>query len=127
MALARAFIAKTIWDLPTTRDLIDWIDADPTLRRLCEWARRSAIPSEATFSRAFAEFAASKLPALMHEALVTTALETSVVGHVSRDSTAIGAREKPAPKPEKSEEEKEKEKPKRKRVRPRKGEEVVRE
>jgi len=79
VALARAFIAKAIWNLATTRDLIDRIDADPVLRRLCGWPRRSAIPSEATFSRAFAEFASSDLPARMHEALVTTALETPIV------------------------------------------------
>ena len=121
VALARAFLAKAIWDLPTTRDLIDRIDADPVLRRLCGWPRRSAIPSEATFSRAFAEFAATDLPGRMHEALVTSALETTIVGHVSRDSTAIEAREKPAPKPRKDE------KPKRRRGRPRKGEEVVKE
>ena len=121
VALARAFIAKAIWNLATTRDLIDRIDADPVLRRLCGWPRRSAIPSEATFSRAFAECASSDLPARMHEALVTTALETPIVGHVSRDSTAIEAREKPAPKPAKAE------KPKRKRGRPRKGEVVVKE
>ena len=119
--VARAFIAKAIWNLATTRDLIDRIDADPVLRRLCGWPRRSAIPSEATFSRAFAECASSDLPARMHEALVTTALETPIVGHVSRDSTAIEAREKPAPKPAKAE------KPKRKRGRPRKGEVVVKE
>ncbi len=119
--VARAFIARAIWNLATTRDLIDRIDADPVLRRLCGWPRRSAIPSEATFSRAFAECASSDLPARMHEALVTTALETPIVGHVSRDSTAIEAREKPAPKPAKAE------KPKRKRGRPRKGEVVVKE
>ena len=121
VALARAFIAKAIWNLATTRDLIDRIDADPVLRRLCGWPGRSAIPSEATFSRAFAEFASSELAARMHEALVTTALETTIVGHISRDSTAIEAREKPAPKPAKAE------KPKRKRGRPRKGEVVVKE
>ena len=50
VALARGFIAKAIWNMPTTRDLIDRLEADPTLRRLCGWPRRSAIPSESTFS-----------------------------------------------------------------------------
>lgn len=35
----------------------------------------------------------------MHAALVSTALDGTVVGHVCRDSTAIEARERPAPKP----------------------------
>ncbi len=54
-ALARGVIAKAVWDLPTTRHLIDRLKVDPTLRRLCGWSRVAEIPREATFSRAFAE------------------------------------------------------------------------
>ena len=118
-ALLRAFIAKAVWDFPTTRDLIDRLKVDATLRRLCGWPRVGAIPSETTFSRAFAEFSEARLAERMHEALVKDALGGELVGHVSRDSTAIEARERPAPKPAK--------KPKRRRGRPRKGEEVERE
>ena len=71
-ALARAFLAKAVWDLPTTRHLIDRLG--PALRRLCGWSRLGAIPSEATFSRAFAEFAEARLADRMHEALVVDAL-----------------------------------------------------
>ena len=53
--LTRSFLAKAIWNLPTTRHPVDRLNADPTLRRLCGWPRRSAIPSEATFSRASAQ------------------------------------------------------------------------
>ncbi len=120
-ALARAFVAKAIWDLPTTRDLIDRLMVDATLRRLCGWPRVGAIPSEATFSRAFAEFSQARLAERMHEALVKEALGAELIGHVSRDSTAIEGREKPAPKPAAGK------KPKRRRGRPRKGEEVEKE
>ena len=76
------------------------------------------IPSESTFSRAFAKFAESNLPGRIHEALVKKFIGDSIVGHVSRDSIAIPAREKPVPKRESNQ------KPiKRKRGRPRKGEE----
>lgn len=119
-ALARAFIAKAVWDLPTTRDLIDRVKVDATLRRLCGWPRVGSIPSEATFSRAFAEFSDARLAERMHEALVKDALGGELVGHVSRDATAIEARETPAPKPASG-------KPKRRRGRPRKGEEVEKE
>ena len=34
-ALARAFVAKAVWDFPTTAALIDRLGYDPTLRRLC--------------------------------------------------------------------------------------------
>ena len=39
------------------------------------------------------------LPQKLHEALVKKHLGTKLVGHVSRDATAIDAREKPTPKP----------------------------
>ena len=55
VALARAFLAKAMFDLPTTRDLIERLEVDSMLRRLCGWSSERAVPSEATFSRAFAE------------------------------------------------------------------------
>ena len=69
------------------------------------------------FSRAFAEFADTQLPQRVHEALIRETHHDRLVGHLSRDSTAIEAREKPATK------EKPPPPPKRKRGRPKKGEE----
>lgn len=116
-ALARAFVAKAVYDMPTTRVLLDRLDTDVALRRICGWERRSEVPSESVFSRAFAEFARSQLPQRVHEALVRETHGERLVGHLSRDSTAIEAREKPAAK------EKAPKPPKRKRGRPKKGEE----
>src|ERR1700732_1477169 len=116
-ALARAFIAKAVLGLPMTAMLIERLAVDKQLRRLCGWEHRGELPSEATFSRAFAEFARSALPCRLHEALIKRSYEDRLVGHLSRDSTAIEAREKPvktaAPEPSK-----------RKRGRPKKGEVV---
>ena len=53
-ALARAFIAKAVFALETTRLLLDRLRHDSTLRRLCGWHSVKHLPSEATFSRAFA-------------------------------------------------------------------------
>src|SRR5215207_11306770 len=94
-ALARAFVAKAVFNFPTTRLLITLLASDKTLRQLCGWQRASEVPSEATFSRAFAEFADSALPSRLHEALIQHTHTDRLVGHVSRDSTAIEAREKP--------------------------------
>ena len=94
-ALARAFMAKAVFDLPTTRALIEHLGGDRTLRRLCGWSRPGAVPSEATFSRAFAEFAASALPSRLHEALIRHTQAQRLIGHIARDSTAIAAREAP--------------------------------
>ena len=115
-ALARSFIAKAVFNLPTTRLLIEMLSADTTLRRLCGWQRAGEVPSESTFSRAFAD---SALPSRLHDALIEDTHADRLVGHISRDSTAIAAREKPVqsaePKPPAP--------AKRKPGRPRKGEE----
>ena len=88
---------------------------DPQLRRLCGWERAGAVPSEATVSRAFAAFAASELASWLHEALLERTLQGHLAGHVSRDSTAIAVRERPARKRKQIQ-------AKRKRGQPRKGE-----
>jgi hypothetical protein len=119
-AVARAFIAKMVLKLPTTAMLIERLQVDAALRRLCGWERVGGLPSESTFSRAYAEFAESGLPARVHGAVIERTLGDHLVGHIARDSTAIEAREKPV-KVEKPQEKA----PKRKRGRPRKGEVVA--
>lgn len=97
-AIARAFVAKAVYNLGTTRQLLERLTSDATLRRLCGWERSSALPSESTFSRAFAEFARSRLPERVHAAVVEKHERPRLVGHISRDATAIEAREKAAKK-----------------------------
>ncbi len=97
-AIARAFVAKAVYNLETTRQLLERLQSDGNLRRICGWERQRGVPSEATFSRAFAEFAASELPARVHEALIEQYQKLRLVGHLSRDATAITAREKAAKK-----------------------------
>jgi hypothetical protein len=93
-AIARAFVAKVVYNKPTTRALLDRLDTDSALRRICGWERKNDVPDEWTFSRAFAEFAKSRLPERVHETLIKNSYTTELVGHISRDSTAIVAREK---------------------------------
>jgi hypothetical protein len=116
-ALARAFVAKAVLDLPTTTMLIERLVVDKTLRRLCGWERPGDLCSESTFSRAFAEFAES---ARIHAALIKQSYQDRLVGHIARDATAIEAREKPV-KPM-AEASSAAPPPKRKRGRPRQGE-----
>ncbi len=56
------------------------------------------VPCEATFSRAFAVFAKDGWPQIIHEAMLQQHLGDKLVGHISRDATAIHAREKAARK-----------------------------
>jgi hypothetical protein len=104
LALCKAFIAKAVWDFSTTRDLIDAIRHRPALRRLCGWEALGEVPSESTFSRAFDQFSSDNRPQAIHEALIKTHYGEKIAGHISRDATAIHAREKATAKPqEKSE------------------------
>ena len=115
-ALARAFVAKSLYRHPTTSDLHRALQSAANLRRICGFGASGTLPSEATFSRTFAAFAAGSLGNVVHDALVEEYLSHELIGHISRDSTAIVGREKPAKKAA--------EKPKlpRKKGRPAKGE-----
>jgi hypothetical protein len=114
--LARAFVAKAAYNLTTTEALIDMLRTHRALRRLCGFESVRQVPSAATFSRAFAEFAAAGLGDRVHAALVSRHLDGQVVMHISRDSTEVVARER-ACKKEKPVKEK------RKPGRPKKGDE----
>jgi hypothetical protein len=100
--IARAFVAKAVLNLPTTTALIERLEIDRSLRRICGWERRCDLPSESTFSRAFAEFAAETLPERVHEQLVRQSLRGRIVGHIARDATEIEARERPSRHPPES-------------------------
>jgi transposase len=117
-AIARAFVAKAVYNMPTTEVLLDHLASNIKLRRLCGWEKKNDVPSSATFSRAYTEFAESQLAERVHAAVIERHLRDQLIGHISRDSTAIVAREKPI-KPEF------KEKPSKKRGRPKKGEERI--
>jgi IS5 family transposase len=102
MAIACAFVAKAVYGFSTTRQLIERLAQDDQLRRICGWKAARHLPHESTFSRAFAEFAAMELPQFVHEALIAETHKGRLVGHISRDSTAIAARERFPEKAEKA-------------------------
>ncbi len=92
--LANAFVAKAVLGLTTTVGLIERLTVDRALRRICGVPLCRKLPSEATFSRAFDEFAQGRLAERVHEALIKEHLGAALVGHLSRDGTAIEARER---------------------------------
>jgi len=96
--IARSFVAKAVYNMATTRELIDRLKTTPALRRICGWERASQIPHESSFSRAFAEFAKNGIAQIVHESCVKQHLGDHIVGHISRDSTAIDGREKTSKK-----------------------------
>lgn len=98
-ALANAFVAKAVLGLSSTVGLIDRLKVDRALRRICGFAWFKKLPDESTFSRAFAQFAEQRLAQRVHEALIKEQLGEQLIGHISRDGTAIQARERPKNKP----------------------------
>jgi len=97
-AMARAYVAKSCYRLATTSDLRRILLAALKLREICGFVTVADVPSDATLSRAFSEFAKNGLAGRVHDAMVEEYLARELVGHISRDSTAIIGREKPAKK-----------------------------
>ena len=93
-ALACAFIAKAVLNLPTTRDLIARLRVDDGLRRLCGWRHAADLPHESKFSRVFERFATAELPQRLHGAIIEATQSERLIGHIARDSTDIHARER---------------------------------
>src|SRR5664279_4641350 len=125
-AIARAFVAKAVYGYSTTSALIEALQTVSNLRRICGFTgvsivqeregksmgggilklkrKKSALPSEATFSRAFKEFAKAGLGDKVHEVLIKEYLNEQIIGHISRDATAIVGNKKSAKKREKQKE-----------------------
>jgi hypothetical protein len=93
-AVARSFLAKAVLGISTTKSLIERLHGDKTLRIICGFESRSQIPGESSYSDAFALFASLELPKIAHEILIKEVYKNTIVGHVSKDSTAIKGREK---------------------------------
>ena len=106
-AVARAFVAKSWYNISDTKSLIERLKCDKNLRKICGFETVYSIPGESSFSRAFKSFTDLKLPQRAHVDLIVTSHKDEIIGHLSIDSTAIEAREKPVKK-EKAEDSEEK-------------------
>ena len=118
--MARAFVAKQVYNFQTTRELIDRLKIDRTLHLLCGWRDHNKIPSESKFSRVFDEFSTQRISAKAHDVFIENYLSEIIFFYNSSDSTAIELREKSVKKEKPKETE-----PKRKQGRPKKGEMVA--
>ena len=114
--IIRAFLAKSFFTIESTTDLLQRLRSDSSLRRICGF---SNVPSASTFSRRLKIFSDQHIMEQTLYKMVRKYHEGRLVGHISRDSTAIEAREKPANKKKNVVNQN---KPKRRRGRPRKGE-----
>jgi hypothetical protein len=99
VALLRSFLAKCWFNLDTTQKLRRELLLDECLRLLCGFRTRGDVPTEATFSRAFAEFSVSGVAERAHREVLERLLGASaLVETVYRDATDVKARERPLEK-----------------------------
>ena len=91
----RSFLAKSFFRLISMDDMRKRLIADPNLRRICGFR---TVPSLATFSRRMDMLSKSSVMEQSLEALVREYYAGRLVGNLSRDATAIAAREKPCNK-----------------------------
>lgn len=115
--LLKVFIAKFNYSIETNTNILERLEKDISLRKLCGYDTISDLPSESTLSRAFAEISEYNIYGQLHDSLIKNSFKDHLVGHISRDSTAITAREKAIGKYKKDEQKENKNK----RGRPRKG------
>jgi transposase len=115
MSMIKAFPAKAFLGIDASSALLQRLRSDSSLRRICGF---TTVPSPATFSRRLSEYADTHLIEQSLYKMVRAYHQGHIVGHVSRDSTAIEAREKPKNKKKEVNQKK-----KRRRGRPRKDEE----
>lgn len=93
-SIARSYIAKIVFKLPYTKQLVEYLKLDEQLRFICGWQSIKDIPSESKFSRTFKEFSKTSLPERVHTSLIKEIYKDEIVGHVVKDSTPIEVREK---------------------------------
>jgi transposase len=115
MPIIRAFLAKAFLGIDANSALLQRLQSDSCLRRICGF---TTVPSPATLSRRLSEYAETHIIEQSLYRMVRKHHKGRLVGHISRDSTAIEAREKP-----KNKKNEVKPKKKRRRGRPRKDEE----
>jgi hypothetical protein len=114
--IARALVAKALYNLPHTDLLIEMLTSSLPCGASVAGSARVTFPVPPPFRAPLPSSPLAGLGDRVHAALVEEHIEGQVVMHLSRDATEISAREKAVPKP------KAQPPPKKKRGRPRKGE-----
>ncbi|MFT5260787.1 MAG: hypothetical protein ACI9J2_002422 [Saprospiraceae bacterium] len=89
LPMARAFVAKAIYNMPTTEMLLDRLDSDIKLRRICGWEKIREVPSRSTFSRAFNEFSVARLTERVDAGIIDSQLSAQLIGHIALCSLNI--------------------------------------
>jgi hypothetical protein len=84
-ALARAFVAKALLGVPTTRGLIERLSVDKSLRRILRvGATQRKFPPKPRFPAPSLNFAQGDLPGKTHAALIERSLGGRIIGAIAK-------------------------------------------
>ncbi len=97
-AVANAFMTKAVLGINTTVGLIERLQVDKTLRRLCGFSPFKKLPNESTFSRVFAQLAERRLLERVHAELITSQLGDRPVDRSHQPRWHCHLRTRKAPK-----------------------------
>jgi hypothetical protein len=89
LPIARAFVAKAILNLSSTRGLIERLQADATLRGILGFRAGMPLPHESAFSRVFGVLARTEIPERTHAALVDRFVKDSGIAHAALDASGV--------------------------------------
>lgn len=94
--ILKLFFLKAFMNLPTTKAALIFVRSSYTWRRICGFESTRDVPSEATLSRAFAEFSKDNLIGAIHKDILRKHIKDTktILHNVSGDSTEIVARER---------------------------------
>lgn len=94
--ILKLFFLKAFLNIPTTKAARGFILSSYSWRRICGFESTGEVPSEATLSRAFAEFSRGNVLASIHNGILREYVRDTktLILNVSYDSTEIMAREK---------------------------------
>lgn len=94
-AFVAAFIARAIWNIAYTKDLIAYLKVDRALRVICGFdGRNTEVPSESSFSREFARLSKLGIAEEIHKYLIIDNCSNELYEHTAFDASSIEVAEK---------------------------------
>ncbi len=79
--ILRAVVAKAVFGMPHTRALLDRLQSDAVLRRICGWGNAGSVPDETVFFPALSPSSPPcEAPQRVHAALIERSYAEQLVG-----------------------------------------------
>lgn len=90
-----AFIARVLWNISTTKDLIAYLQVDRALRLICGFdGRTNQVPSESSFSIEFKRLSDLGIAGKLHERLIAEHCKEELYEHLALDASSIEVAER---------------------------------